>query len=154
MKYLLAPITIYLWYLSTYYGLLLLAYLMIRCVLLSWFWIIIGLFPLYYITLLISSVIPGIFRYFILNFYGFTWIYSIVHSLAGLSGIILFYFNIPSFVSSEGDELFFLTVLWKISPLKTIVLSFLFSIIVLSLTYSTIIFPFHIKIFDKNNLNS
>jgi predicted membrane protein len=148
MKYILTPITMFLWYLTSYYGLSLVIFGMVYIVALSWFWLIIGYLFLICILFAISNVIPGLFRLLILKIYGINWFSSIVHSLAGTIGVGFFVLNLPScvLVSLEGDEVFFLTGMWEMAPLKTLLFAFPFAGIIISLLWSTMISPIYMKI--------
>lgn len=147
MKYILTPITMFLWYLTTYYGLYLVILGMVSIVSLSWFWLIIGYLFLIGILFTISNVIPGLLRLLILKIYGINWFSCIVHSLAGAIGAGFFVLNLPLcvLVSLEGDEVFFLTGMWEMAPFKTLLFAFPFAGIIISLLWSTIISPIYIK---------
>ncbi len=147
MKYILTPITMFLWYLTTYYGLYLVISGMVSIVSLSWFWLIIGYLFLIGILFTISNVIPGLLRLLILKIYGINWFSCIVHSLAGAIGAGFFVLNLPLcvLVSLEGDEVFFLTGMWEMAPFKTLLFAFPFAGIIISLLWSTIISPIYIK---------
>lgn len=60
----------------------------------------------------------------------------------------IFVLNLPScvLVSLEGDEVFFLTVMWKMAPLKTLLFAFSFAGIIICLLWSTMISPIYMKI--------
>ena len=144
MKYILIPLTMYLWYLTTYYGLYLAVLGMLFIVSLSWFWLLMGYLFLIGILFGISNAIPGLLRLLILKIYGINWFSCIVHSLAGAIGAGFFIANPPVLVS--GDESFiFLTVMWEMAPFKTIFCAFPFAGIIISLLWSTIIIPVYIK---------
>ena len=148
MKYILTPITMFLWYLTSYYGLSLVVFGMGYIVSLRWFWLIIGYLFLICILFAISNIISGLFRLLILKIYGINWFSCIVHSLAGLIGVGLFVLNLPSYVlvSIKGDEVFFLTGMWEMAPLKTLLFAFPFAGIIISLLWSTMISPLYMKI--------
>lgn len=151
MKYVLTPITMYLWYLTTYYGLYLIVLGMVFIVSLRWFWLIIGYLLLIGILFGASNAIPGLLRLLILKSYGINWFSCIVHSLAGAVGAGFFILSLPLcvLVSVEGDEVFFLTGIWEMAPLKTFLVPFPFAGIIISLLWSTIIFPIYIKLSGK-----
>ncbi len=151
MKYILTPLTMSLWYLSTYYGLYLTVFGWVFIVSLNWFWLIMGYLFLIGILFGISTGIPSLLRFLILKIYGINWFSCIVHSLAGAIGAGFFIVNLPLcvLVSVEGDEVFFLTVMWEITPFKTAFCAFPFVGIIISLLWSTIIFPIHIKFSKK-----
>lgn len=148
MKYALTPLTMFLWYLTAYYGLYLAVLGMIFIFSLNWFWLIVGYLFLIGILFGISNAIPGLLRLLILKIYGINWFSCIVHSLAGAVGAGFFIANLPLcvLVSVKGDEVFFLTGMWKIAPVKTAFLAFPFVGLVISLLWSTIIFPVYIKL--------
>ena len=148
MKYILTPLTMFLWYLTTYYGLYLVVLGMVFIVSLNWFWLIMGYLFLIGTLFAISNSIPALLRFLILKIYGINWFSCIVHSLAGAVGAGFFIVNLPLcvLVSVEGDEVFFLTGMWEIAPVKTVFFAFPFVGLVISLLWSTIIFPIHIKL--------
>jgi hypothetical protein len=147
MKYVLIPLTMFLWYLTTYYGLYLAVLGMVFIISLNWFWLIMGYLFLIGILFGISSAIPGLLRLLILKIYGINWFSCIVHSLAGAVGAGFFIVNLPLcvLVSVEGDEVFFLTGMWEMAPFKTVFFAFPFAGIIISLLWSTIVAPIYIK---------
>ena len=147
MKYVLMPLTMFLWYLTTYYGLYLAVLGMVFIISLNWFWLIMGYLFLIGILFGISNAIPGLLRLLILKIYGINWFSCIVHSLAGAVGAGFFIVNLPLcvLVSVEGDEVFFLTGMWEMAPFKTVFFAFPFAGIIISLLWSTIVAPIYIK---------
>ena len=149
MKYILIPLTMFVWYLTTYYGLYLAVIGMVFMFSLSWLWLIMGYLILVGIIFGISNGIPGLLRLLILRVYGMNWFSCVVHSLAGVFGVFqvinLFSTNPPQLVI--GDEsLFILTGMWKIAPVKTVFLASPCAGLVISLLWSTTIAPIYIKL--------
>ena len=151
MKYVLIPLTMFLWYLTTYYGLYLALLGMVFIVSLNWFWLIMGYLFLIGILFGISNAIPGLLRLLILKIYGINWFSCIVHSLAGAVGAGFFIVSLPLcvLVSVEGDEVFFLTGMWEMAPFKTVFFAFPFAGIIISLLWSTIVVPIYIKFSEE-----
>ena len=149
MKYILIPLTMFLWYLTTYYGLYIAVVGMAFMFSLSWLWLIIGYTFLIGIVFGISNGIPGLLRFLILKVYGINWFSCIVHSLAGLVGVVqvirFFSANPPELVIGN-ESFFFLTGMWEVAPFKTVFLAFPFVGLVISLLWSTIIAPLYIKL--------
>lgn len=87
MKYLLIPITLLLWYLTTYYGVYIALIGMALVFSLSWVWLIMGYIFLIGAVFGLSIGIPSLLRLLILKVYGINWFSCIVHSLAGVFGI-------------------------------------------------------------------
>ena len=150
MKYILLPFTMLLWYLATYYGLYV-AVIGIKFIFsFSWLWLIIGFPLLIGIVFGISNGIPSLLRYVGIKSYGINWPTCILHSLAGIIGVIqiirLYSATPPELVI--GDESFFiLSGMWQIAPVKTIFLFLPFLWLVISLFWSTIFAPISIKMF-------
>ncbi|NQT54832.1 MAG: hypothetical protein HQ551_01230 [Desulfobacteraceae bacterium] len=156
MKYVLTPLTMFLWYLTTYYGLYFCVIGMAYMFSVGWFWIIMGwlvcgTFIIFLVmnTFLILNGIP----FQILTIYGINWFSCIVHSLAGVIGVVhiirFFNANLPELVI--GDESFFiLTGMWKIAPVKTVFLAFPFVGLAITLLWSTTICPVYIKLSDHH----
>lgn len=149
MKYILLPLSLFFWYLTTYYGIYIAVIGMLFIFSLSWLWIIIGYTFLIGLIFGISNGIPSLLRLLIIKSYGINWIICVLHSLAGVFGvfqIIRFYSTTPPELVI-GDESFFILIgMWKIAPFKTVVLAFPFLGIVISLLWSNIIFPIAIKL--------
>jgi len=124
---------------------------------LSWLWLIIGFPFLIGIVFGISNGIPSLLRYVGIKIYGINWPTCILHSLAGIIGVIqiirLYSATPPELVI--GDESFFiLSGMWQIAPVKTIFLFLPFLGLVISLFWSTIFAPISIKMFfDKDTVN-
>jgi len=152
LKYVLIPLTMFLWYLTTYYGLYLAVIGMAFMFSLGWLWLIMGYLFLVGTIFGISNAIPGLLRILILKIYGINWFSCIVHSLAGVTGVVVFFgANPPELVI--GDESYFIiTGMWKISPVKTVFLASPFVGFVVSLLWSTIIFPVYIKLLGKKTI--
>ena len=149
MKYLLTPITMLVWYLTTYYGIYFAIVLITFMFSLSWLWLIIGFTLIIGIIFALTNSIPGLLRVMILKLYGLNWFTVISHSIAGLVGVVsIFYFfnsNPPELVSGN-ESVFMLKGMWNEAPFKTIFLAFPFTGLILSLIWSTIITPISMKI--------
>jgi len=152
MKYVLTPLTMFLWYLTTYYGLYFSVIGMAYMFSLSWFWLIIGYLFLggYFLFLAYTFILYlNYIPFLILKIYGINWFSCIVHSLTGVIGVvqIIRFFNATPPELVIGDKsFFFLTGMWKIAPIKTALLAFPFLGFVISLIWSTTIFPVDIKL--------
>jgi hypothetical protein len=148
MKYVLTPLTMFLWYLTAYYGLYYAVIGMAYMFSLSWFWLIMGGIFLVGIIFGITNAIPSLLRLLILKIYGINWFSCIIHSLAGIIGILqvvrFFSTNLPQLVIGD-KSLFILAGMWEIAPFKTIFLAFPFVGLTLSLLWSTIVAPIYIK---------
>ena len=149
MKYILIPLTMFLWYLTTYYGIYIAVIGMAFVFSLSWLWLIMGYIFLIGAVFGISNGIPSLLRFLILKAYGINWLSCILHSLAGVVGVIqvirFYSVNPPKLVI--GDQAFFiLTGMWEVAPFKTVFLAFPFLGLVISLLWSTIIAPVCIKL--------
>ncbi len=149
MRYILMPFTLLLWFLTAYYGLYFTVYAMAFVFSLSWFWLILGY--IFWISIIfgILNGIPGLLRYLILKLYGINWFSCIVHSLAGLVGvvvIILFFSANPPELVTGDEAVFMLTGMWELAPLKTIFVGIPFLGVVISVLWSTIISPIYIKL--------
>ena len=152
MKYVLTPLTMFLWYLTTYYGLYFAVIGMAFMFSLSWLWLIMGYLLLVGIIFGISNGIPGLLRFLILKIYGINWFSCIVHSLAGVIGIvqvIRFFSTNPPELAIGDESLFILTGMWQIAPVKTVFHAFPFVGLVMSLLWSTIIVPIYIKLLGE-----
>ena len=149
MKYVLTPLTVFLWYLTAYYGLYIAVIGMAFVFSLSWLWLIMGYIFLIGAVFGISNGIPGLLRFLILKVYGINWFSCIVHSFAGVVGVvrIIRFFSASSPELVIGDKSFFiLTGMWEVAPFKTVFLAFPFVGLVISLLWSTIIAPVYIKL--------
>ena len=85
-----------------------------------------------------------------------TWFSIITHSLAGLLGIIYFYYLIyqnPPEVVMGAEATPILKALWADSWLKTILLMFPFFGLQLGLIYQGILSPIIMKFGDQENQN-
>lgn len=138
-----------LWYLTTYYGVYISVNGMAFVFSLSWLWLIMGYPFLIGAVFGISNGIPSLLRILILKAYGVNWVSCILHSLAGVIGvvqIIRFYIATPPEVVIGNESFFFLKGMWEVAPFKTIFLAFPFLGLVISLLWSTIIAPVYIKL--------
>lgn len=149
MKYILILLTMFLWYLTTYYGIYIAVIGMAFIFSLSWLWLIFGYLFLIGTVFGISNGIPGLLRLLILKIYGINWFCCIAHSLAGVVGLVqiirLFNASPPELVVG-GESFFILTGMWKIAPFKTIFLAMPFLGLVISIVWSNIIAPVYIKL--------
>jgi hypothetical protein len=149
MKYILLPVTIFLWYLTTYYGLYIAVIGMAVIFSLSWLWLIIGYPFLIGLVFGVSNGIPSLLRYISLKAYGINWFPCILHSIAGTIGvvqIIRFFSATPPELVIGNDSFFILSGMWRVAPIKTIFLAFPFLGLIISLFWSTIVAPIHIKL--------
>lgn len=154
MRFLLTPITMMIWYILCYLGLHYGMVLMLWMFSLSWIWLILGYTILIGIISTIVSSLPALINLLILRFYKLTWFSIITHSLAGLLGILSFYYlmyqNPPEMVSgTESTPI--LKALWNYSWLKTIFLMFPFIGLQLGLIYQGIISPITIKLEENEH---
>ncbi|MCR1025773.1 hypothetical protein NQT66_13200 [Cellulophaga baltica] len=149
MRYLLTPITMFIWYLLTYLGLYYGMVLMLWMFSLSWIWLIVGYtFLIGIITFLVSSL-PAIINLLILKFYRLNWVSVITHSIAGFFGIVYFYYLIfqnPPRMYSGLESTSILQALWNQSWLKTILLMFPFVGLQLGIIYQGIFGPIGMKL--------
>lgn len=148
IKYLLTPITMYLWYLLTYYGFYLAFAGMMFVFSLNWVIIFSGYLFLIGLLHSIFISVPSLLRYIILKFYGLSWFNTIAHLLAGLYGIISIGISLKnnSLLIYEGNNsIFFLAWMWEASPLKTIFLFIPFLALTCGLVWSVIIFPIQMQ---------
>lgn len=88
MKYLLMPLTLLLWFLIAYDSIYFRVFALNLVFSVSWFWLILGFILWITIILLIVTTIRYLVYGRIVELYGLTWFSSIVHSLAGLVGIV------------------------------------------------------------------
>ncbi len=149
LKYILIPLTMLLWYLTTYYGIYAAVIGIAFVFSLSWFWLIIGYTFLIGVVYGISNGIPSLLRLLILKVYGINWFSCIVHSISGVVGLvqILRFYNANPPELVIGDEsFFFLKGMWKVAPFKTILLTMPFLGLVISIIWSNIIAPIYIKV--------
>jgi hypothetical protein len=153
MRYLLTPITMIIWFLLAYLGVYFGMVLMIWMFSLSWFWLLIGYtFLIAIITALVSSL-PALINYLILKFYKLKWFSIITHSIAGLLGIIYFYYQMfqnPPEAVSGNETTSILKALWSESWLKTIFLICPFLGLQLGLIYQGIFSPIIMKLDEEN----
>lgn len=149
MRYALIPLTMLLWYLTTYYGIYFAVIGMAFVFSLSWFWLIIGFPFLIGAVFGISNGIPSLLRLLILKVYGINWFSCIVHSIAGVVGLVVilrFYNASPPELVIGDESFFFLKGMWKVAPFKTVFLAMPFLGLVISIIWSNIIAPVYIKI--------
>jgi len=125
---------------------------MVYVVSLSWLWLALGYLFLVGILFGVLVAIPSLLRVLILKIYGIGWFSCIAHSIAGAIGSVVFILNSHFYVlvDSKGNEIFFLSGLWEMAPLKTFLWAFPFSGIIISMIYSTIIAPIYIKFSGEN----
>ena len=154
MRYLLTPITMFIWFLLTYLGVYYGMVLMLWMFSLSWIWLIIGYtFLIGIISFLVGSI-PAIINFLILKFYRLNWFSIITHSIAGLLGIAYFYYLIyqnPPEMVSGNENTPILKALWNQSWLKTLLLMFPFIGLQLGLIYQGIFSPITMKLEETEN---
>jgi len=139
----------FLWYLTTFYGLYIAVIGMALVFSLSWLWFIMGYIFLIGAVFGISNGIPSLLRFVILKAYGINWVTCILHSLAGVIAvvqIIRFYSATPPELVIGDESFFILTGMWEFAPFKTVFLAFPFLGLVISLLWSTIIAPVYTKL--------
>lgn len=149
MRYILIPLTMFLWYLTTYYGIYVAVIGMAFVFSLNWFWLIIGYTFLIGAVFGISNGIPSLLRLLVLKVYGINWFSCIVHSIAGVVGlvqILRFYSASPPELVIGDESFFFLAGMWKVAPFKTVFLAMPFLGLVISILWSNIIAPIYIKL--------
>lgn len=149
MKYILMPLTMFLWYSTTYYGIYVAVIGIAFIFSLSWCWLIVGYLFLMGAVFGISNGIPSLLRYLILKVYGINWFSCIVHSLAGVVGLvqIIRFYNASPPELVIGDESFFiLKGMWMVAPFKTVFLAMPFLGLVISILWSNIIAPVYFKL--------
>ena len=118
----------------------------------NWIWLILGYFFLFAIIGAIVGALPAVIKYLILKFYKQSWFSIITHSLAGLLGILYFYYSIyqnPPVMVSGNENIPILKALWNDSWLKTILLAFPFIGLQLGLINQGVFSPIIMKL-DKN----
>ena len=149
MRYLLTPITMFIWFLLTYlcvyYGMVLMLWMFS----LSWIWLILGYtFLIGLISFLVNSL-PAIINILILKFYRLNWFSIVTHSIAGLLGIVFFYYIIyqnPPEMVSGNESTPILKALWNQSWLKTILLMFPFIGLQFGIIYQGVFSPITMKL--------
>ena len=144
----------FLWYLTSYYGVYIAVIGMAFIFSLNWLWLIFGYLFLIGAVFGVSNGIPGLLRILILKIFGINWFCCIAHSLAGVVGLVqilrFFIANPPELV--VGDESFFiLTGMWKIAPFKTIFLAMPFLGLVISILGSNIVAPIYMKVHEDED---
>lgn len=143
------PFTLFLWFLTTYYGLYIAVIAMAFVFTLSWFWLIVGY--IFWISAIfgISNGIPSLLRFLILKVYGINWFSCIVHSLAGVVGVVVimrFFSASPPQLVSGDESVFILTGMWEVAPFNTVFVAPPFLGLVISLLWSSVIAPVYIKL--------
>ena len=129
----------FLWYSTTYYGIYVAVIGIAFIFSLSWCWLIVGYLFLMGAVFGISNGIPSLLRYLILKVYGINWFSCIVHSLAGVVGLvqIIRFYNASPPELVIGDESFFiLKGMWMVAPFKTVFLAMPFLGLVISILWS------------------
>jgi hypothetical protein len=120
---------------------------------LSWIWLILGYtFLIGIISMLVGSL-PAVINYLILKFYKFRWFSIITHSIAGVFGILYFYYlmyqNPPEMViGNETTPI--LEALWDDSWFKTLLLMFPFIGLQLGLIYQGVFSPITLKLEEQD----
>lgn len=141
----------FIWYLLIYFGLYYGMILMLKMFFLSWIWLIVAYSFLIGIISFFVSSIPAIVSVLILKFYRMNWFSIITHSIAGIVGIIHFYYimfeNPPEMISGQQSTPI-LEALWNQSWLKTILLMFPFIGLQLGIIYQGIFSPIMVKMQD------
>lgn len=153
MRFLLTPVTMFIWFLVSYLGLYYGMVLMLWMFSLSWIWLILGYTLLIGIISTLVSTLPALINALILNFYKLTWFGIISHSIAGLLGIIYFYtlvYQNPPEMVSGTESTPILKALWSDSWLKTILLMFPFIGLQLGLIYQGVFAPVSMKLDEEN----
>ena len=149
MRYLLTPITMFIWFLLTYFCVYYGMVLMLWMFSLSWIWLILGYTFLIGLISLLVNTLPAIINILILKFYQLNWFSIVFHSIAGLLGIIYFYYLIyqnPLEMVSGNESTPILKALWNQSWLKTILLMFPFLGLQLGIIYQGIFSPISMKL--------
>jgi len=152
MKYVLTPLTTFLWYLTAYYGLYFAVFGMAYMYTVSWFWLIMsGIFlmwPLWLMFGLPFLMYLLLCRPLIEKIYGINWFSCIIHSLAGITGIVqvvrFFSANPPQLVIGD-KSIFILAGMWEIAPFRTIFVACPFVVFTQFLLWLTIVHPIYIK---------
>lgn len=102
--------------------------------------------------MLVGSL-PAVINYLILKFYKFRWFSIITHSIAGVFGILYFYYlmyqNPPEMViGNETTPI--LEALWDDSWFKTLLLMFPFIGLQLGLIYQGVFSPITLKLEEQD----
>lgn len=148
MKYLLTPFTMLLWFIITYFSLVIVLISLIFIFSLGWFWIIMGASFLTGIIYTITASLLLLLNNYIVKFYGYNWFSIITHSTIGLIAFIVFiihYLFEPYDKGNGQGEVLFYTEMWDISPLITILFTFTFLGNIIAIFYSMIIAPYIFK---------
>ena len=144
MKYLLTPFTLLIMFLLSYFGIYLAVFGMALVFSLGWFLLIIGYLILLSAIGAIFSGIPTLLNVLIMVLYGTNRFLRIIHSLAGLFGVILiitFFIHNPPNVVSGTDSVFIISGMWQVSPFRTIILVPIFTGAILSIVWTTVAVP-------------
>ena len=88
IKFILLPLTMILWYLTAFYGTYIAVIGVMFMFSLSWLWLIIGYLFFVGAVFGISNGLPSLLRFIILKYYGKNWFSSVLHSLAGIIGVV------------------------------------------------------------------
>jgi hypothetical protein len=156
MRYLLTPVSMFIWFNLSYLGVYFSMVLLIWMFSLSWIWLILGYTLLIGIISAVVSSLPMFINYLILKFYKLNWFSVISHSIAGLLGIVYFYYQIyetPPEAVGGNESTPILKALWSESWLKTIILIIPFIGLQLGLIYQGIFAPITMKLEDVENKN-
>jgi len=146
----------FIWFNLSYLGVYFAMVLMIWMFSLSWIWLILGYTILIGLISAVVGSIPMLINYLILKFYKLNWFSIIAHSVAGLLGIVYFYFQIyqnPPEAVSGFESTPILKALWSESWLKTILLIIPFIGLQLGLIYQGIFSPIIMKLEEGENEN-
>jgi len=137
-------------YLGVYFGM----FLMLWMFSLSWIWLILGyVFLIGLISFLVGSL-PAIINFLILKFYRLNWFSIVTHSIAGLLGIVYFYYfmyQFPPEMVSGNETTPILKALWNESWLKTILFMCTFIGLQLGLIYQGIFSPISMMLEEQEN---
>jgi hypothetical protein len=139
----------FIWFLLTYFCVYYGMVLMLWMFSLSWIWLILGYTFLIGLISLLVNTLPAIINILILKFYQLNWFSIVFHSIAGLLGIIYFYYLIyqnPLEMVSGNESTPILKALWNQSWLKTILLMFPFLGLQLGIIYQGIFSPISMKL--------
>ena len=156
LKYLFLPITVLIWYLIGFYGIYFSIFAVGLIFKIKLIWII--LFDTFIFGLVYGIIvgIPQLLEMMIMWGFRRNLLVLILHSLAGLLGvihIIFFLIQRPPMLAGEKGEVFFIFGMWDIAPVKTIFIIFPSLFYVLGLIYSTIIAPV-VTYFELKDENS
>ncbi|MCG2459809.1 hypothetical protein K8352_03540 [Flavobacteriaceae bacterium F89] len=149
MKFFLTPFTMIIWFLVSYLGVYLGLALVLWVFSLSGILLVIGYsFLIAGISALVLSL-PALINFVILKLYNLSWFSIIFHSLAGILGVLCFYYSMhlsPLQLFSNNGSTSILQTLWQTSSFKTILLMLPFIGIHLCLIYTGIFNPIAMKL--------